>query len=801
MKNYVVYSLDTPLTKGHINADDLPEVILNHDGTEAYHSLFDLESREDYKGFKGISKPASDWIICDFDGISAQKDVKILLQNLNAPPASYRVYFSGNKGFHLYLHSSLIGVKPGPDCADKLEGLFKRIKTALSLESLDTGIIQPIRKIRMPNSLHQKSGFYKVELDAKEFISREHSMEEIKQSAQSPKGITLFKGTSDFDSLPFFEQFKAAIVTPPRESVDGGQQSDDLRYKKYEVFKNKLCVKRMLADRCDEGGRHRTALILVNDFYKTGEQKSVAKEKIFKWGRDNGMGEQRIDTELDKMVNDIYSGATSYSFGCRNTQEKRDKCSGKCAVFKHLKPEHRPDVVDAPKSTKLDQKIDLNIYLAKFSEEFLYQHDPVSDKTYVWAGTHYERLTDTQVKGWFEKATGHGSKNDDAAEFLGKIKRNHQMKPSELNKFFYESIAGKLNLGNGVLDVKTKKLTPHDPAIGFTSVLPFNYDENADSPKFEYFLEHVTKSNINLMTTLVQYIGYCLIPGYKNMGHYILWMLGSGRNGKSTYFEIIKALVGDDNAESVLMDSMTDLNQVDLMRHKLVNFSGEAGGRKISDKLLNIIKCLSSGDPIAVSQKYERGSVLIPTAKLIFSSNTEPNIGENQQAMRSRLIFVPFERKLEDDTMSIVDGELINQIKAELPGVLNTVLAGMDSCWKRGRYEIHIGQESKTLMREAMVEGDAFESWIEQHVRIVDRDADKMCERGVTYSALLKSFETYLNNENDADESDVRMSTVSMAKRIRNKFRGEVSMGRKYITNNVGKSIQVRVVYGVQLVE
>lgn len=96
------------------------------------------------------------------------------------------IYFSGSKGFHIYLPTNIFGFKP----QNNLENIFK--STALMLfsclpihEFIDNKIFSRNRWLRLPNSINEKRGLYKIPLTINEL--RDLNNNEIINLAKSPR--------------------------------------------------------------------------------------------------------------------------------------------------------------------------------------------------------------------------------------------------------------------------------------------------------------------------------------------------------------------------------------------------------------------------------------------------------------------------------------------------------------------------------------------------------------------------------------------------------------------------------------
>lgn len=80
-----------------------------------------------------------------------------------------RVYFSGSKGFHILVNPIVLGIQPHKQLHRIFKFVATSLETQLGLQSLDTSSIYGHgRMLRLVNSIHFKSGLFKVELSYEE---------------------------------------------------------------------------------------------------------------------------------------------------------------------------------------------------------------------------------------------------------------------------------------------------------------------------------------------------------------------------------------------------------------------------------------------------------------------------------------------------------------------------------------------------------------------------------------------------------------------------------------------------------
>lgn len=88
-----------------------------------------------------------------------------------------RVYFSGSKGFHILVNPIVLGVVPYNKLHRAYKSIALHLETQLGLQSLDSGSIYSHGRMwRLVNSIHSKSGLFKVELDHTELKGDVHEI-------------------------------------------------------------------------------------------------------------------------------------------------------------------------------------------------------------------------------------------------------------------------------------------------------------------------------------------------------------------------------------------------------------------------------------------------------------------------------------------------------------------------------------------------------------------------------------------------------------------------------------------------
>ena len=158
-----------------------------------------------------------------------------------------------------------------------------------------------------------------------------------------------------------------------------------------------------------------------------------------------------------------------------------------------------------------------------------------------------------------------------------------------------------INLQNGTFEISDEgqKLREYRREDFLKYQLPFEYDPKARAPMFNQYLKRVLPDE-NCRKVLAEYIGYIFTSGLKLEKVAILY--GGGSNGKSVFFDIIKALIGKDNICSYSLQSLTKNDSYERadLANKLLNYASEINGKLEA----HIFKQLASGEPVQARQIY-----------------------------------------------------------------------------------------------------------------------------------------------------------------------------------------------------
>ena len=98
---------------------------------------------------------------------------------------------------------------------------------------------------------------------------------------------------------------------------------------------------------------------------------------------------------------------------------------------------------------------------------------------------------------------------------------------------------------NGILNIRTMELLPFSPEYIITNKIPWDYNPNAYSEVLDNALNQWSCNEPEIRLLLEECVGYCLYR--KNHLEKAFILTGQGANGKSTFLDVIKNLLGTKN--------------------------------------------------------------------------------------------------------------------------------------------------------------------------------------------------------------------------------------------------------------
>lgn len=229
-----------------------------------------------------------------------------------------------------------------------------------------------------------------------------------------------------------------------------------------------------------------------------------------------------------------------------------------------------------------------------------------------------------------------------------------------------------LNVKNGLLDLSTGELSPHNPNWMITKIAGTYFDPDAKALLWENFINHILNEDRELVEFVQRSIGYSLTGSVSEQ--VLLFLYGNGANGKSTLLNTILALLGDyasQAAPKLLMKGNRHSTEIaDLQGKRFVSTVEVEEGRQMAEVL---VKQITGGDRIKARYMYRDFFEFEPTFKIWLAANYKPVIRGTDHAIWRRIRLIPFEITIPEEEQ---DKNLTEKLILELPGILNWAIEG-----------------------------------------------------------------------------------------------------------------------------
>lgn len=330
---------------------------------------------------------------------------------------------------------------------------------------------------------------------------------------------------------------------------------------------------------------------------------------------------------------------------------------------------------------------------------------------YVFNGTHYVNCSPIEIKAFAEEKFEPKPEDKLRAEFYYKVLANNVMN----RNFFTDSTMGKINFQNGVLDLTSSdgELLGHSPDFGFRGVLPYGYDPEAQCPIFKKWLHGVMLGDHELMAVLQEFMGY-IVRGGDYKYHKALWLGGVGRNGKSTFVDLLKALIGIGNFSVLSIKALVNDKFISSdLDGKIANFSEETSPQELADS--GPFKNLTGDGDLSAQKKYGDPYSFRNRAKLVMTYNQIPDLKDLSPGMLSRPLIVPFQKIIGENEQ---DRNIKKKLFSELPGIFNFALEG----WIRLEEQEGFTKSSKSekALQTIREESCNVYQWVENRIEAIE---------------------------------------------------------------------------------
>lgn len=507
-------------------------------------------------------------------------------------------------------------------------------------------------------------------------------------------GVPELRSEMRFDVEFLEEQWKPAPKkeTPASTGLGGEEPPKEKGRRLYEKDK------RRILDVWGSGNRHEPAIAVVGAARKAGWAESEAREMVRALAEEGG-GDLRdllgvVKSTYAKPIEEVEGWALLRTLGFDDDELKSIQSPAKKAKI-------RSDLI-------FDDIHNATLFTRDHGENLRYAKD--SEGWFKWDGKRWDGGAKAEVEALgittaramlkaaqaLEARTGQEvadkEKTLEWAEYSQSYRaRQHMLRTASPMLLIHTSQLDThphlLNVANGTLNLRTGELVPHKRDDFISKIANVEFDPKAEAPLWEKFCGDVfcvdPADGVDLLNYVQVAAGYSL-TGYTDEQCFF-FMHGTGRNGKGTFIETLKLLLGDlaqtAPIETFLARQFDRGIPVDiamLRGARLVSASEPDEGARFSEGL---VKQLTGQDEVSARFMRENYFTFKPHFKLWFNGNHKPKIRGSDEGIWRRVKLIPFKAKFEGEKR---DMKLQEKLRAELPGILRWAVDGARRWFEKG---------------------------------------------------------------------------------------------------------------------
>lgn len=310
--------------------------------------------------------------------------------------------------------------------------------------------------------------------------------------------------------------------------------------------------------------------------------------------------------------------------------------------------------------------------------------EKLAKKTIRGIYTEAARADNDDLRAALAKHAARSEKHSQVTNMIALAQPERGIVENELDKqpFYFNMLNGTYDLENGVF-------RQHNREDLLSKSSPINYDPGATAPTWEKFISEIFitesgKPDPELIFFIRQLVGYSLSASTIEQGFFFAY--GVGSNGKSTFFNVLSAILGDYYLK-VSQELLTFSDKHGQKQpYELAEIPGKRfviapeldEGRRLAESQM---KDLSGEDTVKARPIYGRPFDFTPVCKVWMYGNHKPEVRGTDYGIWRRFYMIPFNARI---TPERIDRHLTKKLIRELPGVFNWAVKGFQSWQENG---------------------------------------------------------------------------------------------------------------------
>lgn len=325
-----------------------------------------------------------------------------------------------------------------------------------------------------------------------------------------------------------------------------------------------------------------------------------------------------------------------------------------------------------------------------------------------------------------------------------------------------------IHFKNGTYNLKTDQMQKHSPRDYILNGHGYNLDMQSEPVLTDQWFEESFKEQALFMK---EFIGYMFYHRYDPFNRFVI-LHGAGNDGKSTFLNYVRKLVGGENTSNISINDLADSNLARFntaeMYLKELNYYADVSDNFLSES--NILKTLTGNDYAKAEFKRQNPFMFKNYAKLIFSANELPPFRDFTNGFERRPAIVKY-----NFIPDFKERFSMDQIEKEIPCFVY-------ECLRKFKAALDCNELSETDEMQSSVQ-----NWLKQNDHIAEF-IEECCEikqdaweKNIYFKSAYSDFCHQNSYQPSVKKLNERLRKLGVEPSVLKKINGNVYRGYKGI--------------------
>lgn len=311
-----------------------------------------------------------------------------------------------------------------------------------------------------------------------------------------------------------------------------------------------------------------------------------------------------------------------------------------------------------------------------------------------------------------------------------------------------------VGFANGTYDVRDDSWHPGADSNPTLYTIPHDYDPgrvvDRDGVMWR-FLDTLSCGREDVRSLMCQVFGLCMVSCLSTRETPLL--VSPGQHGKSTFLEVINAMMGEDLVSSKSVHELCNQFGLDSLRGKAVNVADDEDVSVLKTAQVRRLKIIGSHGTLFADRKCIKGVEFRTSQTLVIASNASPRttIRDANNGLWDRLVLIPFDADFSNLSKTKRDPDMVAKVTSE-DAILDAIALGIEAVplMRDNGWRMTATGDSLERTLEMRMASDSVLAWVRDEVSIImgtDYDDPKLLD-GVFVCEAFLAYRNYCSRAN-----------------------------------------------------